>query len=315
MFSRSGGEDPGGTAPSWASCLFIELPRPWAEYVDDTDHFPKGVLDVLDRADLEGGAPRLQCIAPDREYSVNGHVRVMHFSTPAGPFSRYDKDEYLVPNDKVVALTEALMEHPEALQDFHDYRQDTASGRDIFVCSHGSHDTCCATFGYPVFEALRGKYAGVNGNGLRVFQVSHLGGHRFAPNVLDMPQGRNWVRLGVEDLDALVHRDRTPPQPRHSYRGLVALDTQFEQLVEREAFILEGWGWLNKFITTHVLSVSDGERGADVRIEFAASNGESSGAYRATVEQSGTVPRVSCRLDEPNDDDPQYSVSPLLRVS
>ncbi len=68
-------------------------------------------------------------------------------------------------------------------------------GPRYFVCTNGQRDLCCARFGLPVYTSLRERV------GDRAWQVSHLGGHRFAPNVLVLPQG---VLYGRVHLDALV---------------------------------------------------------------------------------------------------------------
>lgn len=71
------------------------------------------------------------------------------------------------------------------------------------VCTHGTRDRCCAKWGMPVFEALRQREPE------RVWQTSHLGGHRFAPTFLTLPSGLLWGRFdsGRLDLlrDALAH--------------------------------------------------------------------------------------------------------------
>ncbi|MFK8019288.1 MAG: sucrase ferredoxin [Pseudomonadales bacterium] len=63
-----------------------------------------------------------------------------------------------------------------------------------FVCMNGQRDICCARFGRPVYQELRVQF------GDRVWQVSHLGGHRFAPNVLTLPAGDVYGRLTRDDL-------------------------------------------------------------------------------------------------------------------
>ena len=311
VFSNANGEDPAGTAPSWERCMYLELAKPWDTYVDESKHFPTGVLDAMDRADERGVSTKLQCMTPDQEYSVEGHTRLIFYSRPTGPMAKYDKDEFLVPKDRVESLAEAYLNNPDQLGDFEDFKQNTANTRDIFVCSHGSHDTCCATFGYVVFEALRNQYSRGEGGALRVFQSSHIGGHRFSPNILDMPEGRNWVRLGVEDLDSLVHRNAPVSQLKENYRGWVALDTHFEQLVEREAFMQEGWSWAERAVSGSVSNVTDGDQKADVRLEFTDAGNGTTGAYEGTVEQTGSAPRVTCREGEKSEDSPQYTVSPL----
>lgn len=67
-----------------------------------------------------------------------------------------------------------------------------------FVCLNGQRDVCCARFGRPVYAALRERL------GERVWQVSHLGGHRFAPNVLSLPQGAMYGRVSADDIDDFI---------------------------------------------------------------------------------------------------------------
>lgn len=66
------------------------------------------------------------------------------------------------------------------------------------VCTNGQRDLCCARFGLPVYDGLRARV------GARVWQTTHLGGHRFAPNVLTLPQGMVYGRVGADALDEFV---------------------------------------------------------------------------------------------------------------
>ncbi len=67
-----------------------------------------------------------------------------------------------------------------------------------FVCTNGQRDICCARFGLPAYAALRALA------GHRVWQVTHLGGHRFAPNVLALPQGALYGRVTPEVAPGFV---------------------------------------------------------------------------------------------------------------
>ena len=58
-----------------------------------------------------------------------------------------------------------------------------------FVCTNGQRDLCCARYGLPVYQELRALV------GARAWQTTHLGGHRFAPNVLVLPQGAVYGRV------------------------------------------------------------------------------------------------------------------------
>jgi Sucrase/ferredoxin-like len=60
----------------------------------------------------------------------------------------------------------------------------TRQGRPLaLVCTHGRHDVCCALEGRPVADALASDPR------LDVWECSHLGGDRFAANVLWLPSG------------------------------------------------------------------------------------------------------------------------------
>jgi (2Fe-2S) ferredoxin len=63
-----------------------------------------------------------------------------------------------------------------------------------FVCTNGQRDLCCARFGLPTYRTLREEV------GDRVWQATHLGGHRFAPNVLTLPDGVLYGRVNVDDV-------------------------------------------------------------------------------------------------------------------
>ncbi|MFH8487597.1 sucrase ferredoxin [Streptomyces longisporoflavus] len=59
----------------------------------------------------------------------------------------------------------------------------------ILVCTHGRHDTCCALRGRPVAHALARHWPDL------VWESSHTGGDRFAPNILVAPDGVHYGQL------------------------------------------------------------------------------------------------------------------------
>lgn len=66
------------------------------------------------------------------------------------------------------------------------------------VCTNGQRDLCCARFGLPVYTALTERV------GERAWQVTHLGGHRFAANVLTLPDACLYGRVAPESVDGFV---------------------------------------------------------------------------------------------------------------
>ena len=310
IYSSAIGEDPAGSAPSWQRCLVLEFPKPWKGEVMDSAHFPSQVSEALAGAEEAGRPVRLQCITPDPEYTAAGHTRMMLFYRQSTPASTFGKLDYAVPSDRAVELATALIHNTDALRKFDQYREDTDGVRDILVCTHGSRDTCCATFGFPVYQLLRREY-GPNMDGrLRVWRSSHLGGHRLAPNLVDLPEGRNWVRPDVSQLDALVHRRGDASELRSLYRGLTRLDTPFEQAAEGAVLMREGWGWTGRHVSTSIIESSD--RQALVRVE--ATDGDRPIAYNVTVAVSGTVQTVACLTGKPKDIEEQYTIERLVSV-
>jgi len=59
------------------------------------------------------------------------------------------------------------------------------------VCTHGAKDMCCATLGRPVARALAAAAPG------QVWETTHVGGDRFAGNVLVLPSGFLYGHVSV----------------------------------------------------------------------------------------------------------------------
>ena len=63
----------------------------------------------------------------------------------------------------------------------------------ILVCTNGRHDSCCATFGRPLVRHLR-----TSEHAEAVWECSHIGGDRFAGNIVVLPDGLYFGRCGPE---------------------------------------------------------------------------------------------------------------------
>lgn len=77
-------------------------------------------------------------------------------------------------------------------------RADDASSACLLVCTNGRRDTCCAVLGRPMALALADAHPG------RVWECSHLGGHRFAPSMLVLPTLAVYGRLGVAQAEDVL---------------------------------------------------------------------------------------------------------------
>jgi hypothetical protein len=79
------------------------------------------------------------------------------------------------------------------------------------VCTNGSHDPCCAQLGRPVLRALLGRET--------AWECSHVGGDRFAGNLVCMPQGLYFGRLGPDEALLVVDRYEQGTLDLDHYRG------------------------------------------------------------------------------------------------
>jgi hypothetical protein len=173
-----------GTAFPAARLLLVEQPFPWGPEGLRTSRFERETALALEARGREVGV-RVQAIRglgrdPDRlaRRWTSVDTRDASRSMRSGEFG-HDAELLELPLDGSAGEPD-----PEPL---------------YLVCTHGRHDPCCAERGRPVIARLTAARPG------RVWQASHLGGCRFAPTVLALPDGTMYGRVpphAVEDLVA-----------------------------------------------------------------------------------------------------------------
>jgi hypothetical protein len=317
VYARACEEQAIGHAGHPSAYLLFEAPTPWPYCLfESSDDFRS--LQALRMRHYESGFLfSAVALAPDRDYSRAGIRRVIHLRRPDGPFDQFLRKEYLLPaGDGVFLLARVIFDQSDHLRDFDRHRVDTGPVRDLLVCTHGAVDVCCGKFGYPIYQSLRGRYRPDTSPDVRVWRASHFGGHRFAPTMLDLAEGRYWAFLDDAVLRQIVERSGPIDPLLSHYRGWAGADTAWSQVVEGEAFRREGWDWLDyrKSVTTRQFD-SD-ECRAQVRIDFVSADGLVRGAYEATVEVAESRPMPLCgeRPEEAHYEGHQYQVSRMSRI-
>jgi hypothetical protein len=96
----------------------------------------------------------------------------------------------------------------------------------LLVCTHGKHDRCCARYGRPLYKALEEQAE----DGW-VWQASHLGGDRFAGNVVFLPEGLYFGRVAPADAWSVLDEYLAGRIELDHYRGRSAY-TFAEQTAE-----------------------------------------------------------------------------------
>ena len=313
VVSKAAREELAGSGTPFAGYLAVEVAPPWKDDVSESPRFPDGLQEAVERARDAGAIDKFTALFPDPMYSREGYTRALYLRKPPGPFAVYLKSEYAVPGDEIVPLVQALAEGPDGLSRYECYEEDATHFRDILLCTHGSRDACCGKFGYPVYESLRYGYAAAPEMRLRVWRTSHVGGHRFAPTLIDLPEGRYWGHLEPEVLETLVLRNGPVSGLERFYRGWAGLSGKFEQIAERDIFVREGWEWTHYLKSGKTLEADENEDRAEVRIEYTLPGGNTS-AYEATVKASGIIMTLSNSGHGPLQEAKQYHVSRLEKV-
>lgn len=183
-----------GTAPEDEAYLFLELPKPWPAKIKKMEGLVSEIRGVLKKHKNEEvkliGTPEFPWLEPSpypRALLVRWDGRqAVQRTLPA----RED------------SLRQALAE-PVSGEPFECY----------IVCTHGSRDPCCGLLGVPIYKAL--EEAGQR----PVIQVSHLGGHRFAPVVGVFPEWRYYGHLTPDSVRAMDKALGEKQPFLHGYRG------------------------------------------------------------------------------------------------
>jgi len=87
-----------------------------------------------------------------------------------------------------------------------------AVGSVHLVCTNGRHDPCCADFGRPVVRALLAA-------GVDAWESSHVGGDRFAANIVCLPTGVYFGRVGPDDAARVIADHEQGLVDLDCYRG------------------------------------------------------------------------------------------------
>jgi hypothetical protein len=169
----------------------------------------------------------------------------------------------------------------------------------LCVCTNGRHDACCAELGRPTAVALAAAHPE------ETWEISHIGGDRFAANVLVLPAGLYYGRVSAADAPGLAaahlagHLDLDRLRGRSGFGFAVQVA---EVAVRRE---------LGETRTDAVRLVSStrSEQDTTVRLEVGGAS------YDVLVRRSQPEDRhqLTCRAAHPNAA-PSYQVVSLART-
>jgi hypothetical protein len=276
--SRACGEPLHGTASRARRWLLVEQPGAWGSDVLEASDLPPAVATHLRRLAATvparvlllrrpGGVTR-----PGTERTVFAGV-----STPTGGWLERLELGHI---DEVRDLD------LDGLRSGHDTETATVGGQRVLeplylVCTNGKHDACCAEHGLPVARAL----AEIVGD--RTWECSHVGGDRFAGNLVCLPDGHFYGHLDPDRARAAVAAHEGGRLLLDHWRGRSALPfvAQAAEALVRRELGLDRRGALRFERAAEV--------GARHQVRFRRSDG-SAVIASVEVDRDGSARRLTC---------------------
>jgi len=206
-----GADSHDGTEPSAASApeasrawLLIEHPGPWPH--EAADAALPAPLAGLVRAAVDFGV-RVQMIRRPGRRQV-GDVRTVFLGSTAGgePWLRRGRVAASSPSLSDADLKDLAAGVVPSFEAF-------ASSPLFLVCTHGRRSACCARFGGPLAQALAARHPD------QVWESTHVGGHRFAANLVILPHGVYYGPVGVAEAAAAIEAYQRGSLVPGRYRG------------------------------------------------------------------------------------------------
>ncbi|MFE7558549.1 sucrase ferredoxin [Kitasatospora sp. NPDC057500] len=194
--SRELSEPLAATAATATTWLLVEQNGPWGAKALGESHLDPAVGRALDGATAGTGVRVALIRRPGRHADclpTARHEVVVAHTVPAPGRSWVRRHEVSAPAE-LLALDFAAL----GAGDHGGLGAPHVGGPIALVCTNGRRDRCCALLGRPLAADLAA--AGHS----EVWEVTHLGGHRFSPTMLVLPYGYAYGRLTAESAKEVL---------------------------------------------------------------------------------------------------------------
>jgi hypothetical protein len=189
------GEPVEATASQVRRWLLVEVTGPWGRDAITQSELGPHAPEVWRRAMKQRGI-RIIAIRRDLHHRSDGEgVRLVYVEAPRPGESPATAHRVVVPALHDVVGATASLVGGHRLNDA--WRPD--SDRYVLVCTNGRHDACCATYGRPLVRDLRDSPWAA-----QVWECSHIGGDRFAANLVVLPDSLYFGRMEPAEAEVLL---------------------------------------------------------------------------------------------------------------
>ncbi|MDJ0517053.1 MAG: sucrase ferredoxin [Trichodesmium sp. MO_231.B1] len=235
---RKADEDIIGSGTNYSVYILIECPYPWEYNAFESRFLPKNLEVLMAAVKRDNLSLRFLLITQNQNYRQNNRKILIYEKEQSSFINGYKKYEFDVDHpEKIAPIIQKYL-----AGDNLDTKTQNPRTRDILVCTHGSHDKCCAKYGNPFYTEAKKTISQLGLKNTRIWKASHFGGHRFAPTIIDFPDGRYYGLLNQESFQAILLRTENIELLNRVYRGWGILPTCI-QVLERELIFRHGWEW------------------------------------------------------------------------
>jgi hypothetical protein len=193
-----------GTASRVRGWVLLEQPGPWGREAVTESRLDRDLARTLDRKAADAHLRLLLIRRPGRGTGRPHACFVAHTSRAGRWLERRQLDDpaELLELDMAKVVAGERPGFGEA-----------ATDPVYLVCTNGRHDRCCATYGRPAALTLAASH------GELVWESSHVGGDRFAGNLVCLPGGHYFGRVGPDEAELVVGLHRKGVIDLDHYRG------------------------------------------------------------------------------------------------
>ena len=249
-YAKQVGEDVIGSATNYQTYILVECPPPWMSEAFNSKWVPKNLQLLVEEVNRAKLPIRFLLIANDSSHKVD-NTTLLIYQRQENLSHGYRQQELKLPNIEQVAPAVRKWLSGRSCE----YEIATSVTRDILVCTHGSHDLCCARYGNPFYFYANATISNLDFNNIRLWKSSHFGGHRFAPTAIDLPEGRYYGNLDRDSFQSILTRSGDIQCLSKVYRGWGILPSAL-QVLERELILKNGWNWFTYKATGKIIEKS-----------------------------------------------------------
>jgi len=188
QMSSLSGEHLYGTATQVKNWFLLEYSGMWKKEAFAQSKLPQAVKGHLEKFLLSFEESRIQLIGgsgPRQGSLVFYYVSVSEFFPK---LYKFEMETY----EDLLSIDIVELVHRGEIEKF------SCEEKLVLVCTHGARDNCCAAAGSMVYKELIQK------EGIYPWRTTHVGAHRFAANLVMLPEGIYYGRVTTENFNDIV---------------------------------------------------------------------------------------------------------------